>query len=104
MGNYFVYIVTNKRKTVYFTGMTNDLERRLAEHFSNAGIQKTFTGRYHCYYLLYYEKHAKPSLAIEREKEIKKLSRSKKNLIISRDNPNFEFLNDQIMEWPPARH
>lgn len=55
--NYFVYITTNPGKTVYYVGMTNDLERRLIEHRQNKGKPETFAGRYYCYNLIYYERH-----------------------------------------------
>lgn len=68
---FFVYIITNPNKTVLYTGVTNDLIRRLAEHYIERGIAKTFAGRYYCYNLLYFEKHHTSIGAIEREKEIK---------------------------------
>ena len=54
---YFVYILTNKTKTVLYTGITNNLEQRIIEHYQNRGKNKSFTSRYHVYYLLYYEPH-----------------------------------------------
>ena len=68
--NYYVYIVTNFAKIVLYTGMTNDIERRLIEHYQNRG-KATFAGKYYCYNLLYYEWHQYVQHAIEREKEIK---------------------------------
>ena len=53
--NYFVYIITNPRKTVLYTGMTNDLSVRVQQHYENRGNKKTFAGRYYCYKLLYFE-------------------------------------------------
>jgi len=50
-GNYFTYITTNKLRTVLYIGITNDLERRLEEHFENKGKPNTFTGKYGCHYL-----------------------------------------------------
>jgi len=101
MGNYFTYITTNPKKMVLYTGMTNDLESRIIEHFSNRGQRKTFAGRYYCYFLIYYESFHSPIHAIEREKEIKAMSRKQKNELISTQNPTFVFLNSQIMKWPP---
>lgn len=57
--------------------------------------------RYHCYYLLYYENHDTPSGAIEREKEIKKWNRVKKELLTNSYNPAWNFLNNEIIDWPP---
>ncbi len=44
--NYFVYIVTNKTRTVLYVGVTNDLLQRIVEHFLNDGKQDTFAGKY----------------------------------------------------------
>src|SRR5690606_21682735 len=90
----FVYILTNKNKTVLYVGVTNNLARRVAEHRAEAeGLRKSFCGRYNCYYLLYYEQFKRPLEAIAREKELKKWSREKKDLLISSDNPNWEFID-----------
>jgi putative endonuclease len=102
MGNYFVYILTNPAKSVLYVGMTNHLERRLTEHYQQRGHPKTFAGRYYCYQLLYYERLSTPGQAISREKEIKKWSRSKKVDLITSMNPQWRFLNTDIMDWPPA--
>jgi putative endonuclease len=96
--NYFVYIATNPKKTVLYTGMTNDLERRLEEHCANAGNPGTFAGKYHCNNLVYYERFTFVDQAIEREKEIKKWSRIKKEALINSVNPEWRFLNDDIKE------
>ncbi|WP_420577159.1 GIY-YIG nuclease family protein [Ekhidna sp.] len=101
MGNYFAYITTNPRKTVLYTGMSNDLEQRVVEHFLNRGNPRTFAGRYYCYFLLYYERFPTPSQAIEREDEIKAMTRKEKEELIATENPNWHFLNSSIMEWPP---
>lgn len=96
--NYFVYIVTNPKKTVLYVGVTNDLERRLEEHFANAGLRKTFAGRYFCYNLLHWERFQYIEHAIKREKEIKTWSRRKKEDLINEFNPKWRFLNDDIRE------
>lgn len=94
--NYFAYITTNKKKTVLYVGMTNDLYTRLVQHKENAGKRQTFAGRYHCYYLVYWERHGQVEHAIEREKEIKGWRREKKEKLISEFNPEWRFLNDEI--------
>nr|MBK9650721.1 GIY-YIG nuclease family protein [Bacteroidota bacterium] len=95
--NYFVYIVTNKNRTVLYTGVTNDLERRLYEHEKNSkSINKTFTGRYNAYFLIYWESFQYIQHAIEREKEIKGWTRLKKENLINGFNPDWKFLNDEI--------
>ena len=96
-----VYIVTNPGKTVLYTGVTNDLGQRLVEHYSERGRKDSFAGRYYCYNLLYYETYDNPDDAIFREKQIKDLSRSGKEQLIAEMNPNWEFLNSQILDWPP---
>ncbi len=73
--NYFVYITSNFGKTVLYTGMTNDLKRRLLEHYANRGKQNHFASRYFSYKLLYYESYDKPNEAINREKEIKDIKK-----------------------------
>ncbi|MCZ2223296.1 MAG: GIY-YIG nuclease family protein, partial [Chitinophagales bacterium] len=68
--NYFLYILTNYKKTVLYTGVTNDLKRRLYEHKSGIN-SSSFTSKYNCYYLVYMERHQYIQHAIDREKEIK---------------------------------
>ncbi len=99
--NYFVYILTNKARKVLYTGMTNDLESRIIEHYLERGKGGTFTVRYFCYWLLYYESHTEINDAIDREKEIKSWRRDKKERLINSFNPEWRFLNETIMEWPP---
>lgn len=98
-GNYFVYITTNPNRTVVYVGVTNDLGRRLSEHYENRGQPKTWAGRYYCYYLVWWERHQNPMDAISREKEIKKWRREKKNQLIESVNPHWEFLNKEIGAW-----
>lgn len=91
-GNYFVYIITNPGKTVLYTGVTNDLKTRMQQHYENRGNKKSFAGRYYCYRLLYYERFTDVEQAIAREKEIKDLSRQKKEDLITNQNPHWNFL------------
>lgn len=65
--NYFIYITTNPAFTVLYTGVTNNLERRIQEHYANRGKQDSFAGKYHCYNLLYYERYDYIQHAIARE-------------------------------------
>ena len=90
--NFFVYIITNPGKTTLYTGVTNDLKRRLGEHYANRGKKETFAGRYYCYQLIYYERYESIVMAIEREKEIKDLSREKKMELIKSTNPSLAFI------------
>jgi putative endonuclease len=92
--NYFVYIITNPAKTTLYVGVTNDIKRRLFEHYENRGNNKTFAGRYYCYKLVYYEYFNDINEAIGREKQIKKYRREKKEILINQFNKGWKFLND----------
>ena len=96
--SYYVYIITNKNKTVLYTGITNNLRRRLWEHEQNSipFRSKTFAGKYNAYFLIYYEQFDYVLNAIAREKEIKGWRRSKKEDLIKTMNPEWHFLNDGI--------
>ena len=95
--NYFVYIVTNKYRTTLYIGMTNDIQRRILQHyFDSQNSRKSFAGKYNCYDLVYYESFDTPIEAITREKELKKWRREKKNNLIISFNPKWESLNNQI--------
>ena len=89
---FYVYILTNRSKTVLYTGVTNNLKLRLYQH-ENKLNPNSFTSRYNTYFLIYYEKFGWIQQAIEREKEIKNLSREKKLNLIREFNPDLEFLN-----------
>ncbi|MEO1030091.1 MAG: GIY-YIG nuclease family protein [Bacteroidota bacterium] len=94
--NYYVYILTNKTRTVLYTGVTNNLKDRLVYHNNPEPFSKTFTARYKCYYLLYYEHFSEIKDAIKREKQIKGWSRSKKEALINIKNGEWKFLNEEI--------
>jgi putative endonuclease len=89
--DYYVYITTNTTKNVFYTGMTNNIRRRMREHRKNKGISKTFAGKYYCHKLIYYETLATPKEAIDREKEIKNMSRKDKIDLIKTKNPSMHF-------------
>jgi len=92
----FVYLLTNKHKTVLYIGVTSDLKDRLLKHLSRE--IKGFTSRYNCYYLVYYEGFDYISDAIKREKQLKVWTRMKKEGLINSTNPEWEFLNDEILK------
>jgi len=94
--NYYVYIITNMNKTVLYTGVTNDLKRRLYEHENR--LLPGFTKRYNCHYIVYYEHFTFIEHAIDREKEIKKWRREKKDRLITKFNPEWKFLNEEIYD------
>jgi putative endonuclease len=97
--NYFVYILTNKHKTVLYTGVTNNLAKRLYLHKLDAQTKKIhFTGKYNVVYLIYWERFQYIQHAILREKQIKGLMREKKEKLISDFNPDWNFLNKEIEE------
>ena len=90
--NYFVYIITNPRKTVLYSGVTNNLQIRIQQHFENRGNLKTFAGKYYCYNLLHHKHYRYIQHAIEREKEIKLMMRDKKESLINEQNLNWDFI------------
>jgi putative endonuclease len=94
--NYYVYILTNKTKTVLYTGVTNNLKERLYYHKNPEPYSKAFTTKYRCFYLIYYEHFFEIEDAISREKEIKGWSRSKKESLIVNFNPSWSFLDTDI--------
>lgn len=103
---YYVYIITNKYRSTFYIGMTNNLGLRLQQHKENIekGI-KTFATKYNIEFLVYYEKFTWIEEAIAREKEIKGWRRDKKIELIKLFNDNFEFLNSKFIKdyvIPPA--
>jgi putative endonuclease len=95
--NYFVYILTNYERKVLYIGITNDISRRLFEHKEDSLTNKKhFCGKYKCYYLIYFERFHDVNRAIQREKEIKKWRREKKEILINSTNKEWKFLNDNV--------
>ena len=92
----YVYITTNPIRTTLYIGVTNDLVRRLEEHLQNKGKPETFAGKNYCYNLVYYEHFSHVSYAIDRETEIKKWRREKKDALINSFNPEWKFLNKEL--------
>ena len=86
--SYYVYILTNKYRNVLYTGMTNDLIRRVYEHRNHLD-KDSFTAKYNVTKLVYYEETTDVRAAIEREKQIKSWSRMKKSLLVREKNPGF---------------
>jgi putative endonuclease len=87
---YCVYILTNQRNTVLYTGVTGDLRARVQQHREK--LLPGFTNRYNVSKLVYYEAGVDASGAIAREKQIKAGSRSKKIELINRLNPEWRDL------------
>ena len=91
-----VYIVTNRFNTVLYTGVTNNLLRRVTEHKKNLG--RTFTGKYLANKLVYYEVTDNMYNAIVREKQIKGGSRQKKIDLVNSFNPEWRDLTEELFE------
>jgi putative endonuclease len=91
---YYVYIMTNKRNTVLYTGVTNDLKRRVFEH--KAKLAAGFTKRYNVDRLVYYEFSPDIEGAISREKQIKGGSRAKKIALVDSVNVEWNDLFDEL--------
>ena len=85
---YYVYIMTNQSNTVLYTGVTNDLARRVYEHKSKLDPH-SFTAKYNINKLVYYENTTSVESAILREKQLKAGSRRKKVDLINEFNPNW---------------
>ena len=86
-----VYILTNQLHTVYYTGVTSDLQQRMLQHLSKL-YPESFTAKYNCNKLVWYESFAQISEAILREKQIKNGSRSNKTDLIHSLNPEWNDL------------
>ena len=94
MHEYYVYIVTNINHTVLYTGVTNDLYRRVEQHRSGEGGK--FTSRYYLTKLVYYKVYAYVDDAIQREKLIKGGSRQKKIDLVNEMNPAWKDLFEEM--------
>ena len=96
----YVYLLTNPNRTVLYIGVTNDLNRRLAEHSNNLGNHSKFTGRYQTNLLVYFEILPDATQAIAREKELKGWSRLKKENLIAGFNPEWEAIDLETWTGP----
>ncbi len=94
---YYVYILTNWNNHVLYTGVTNDLERRLYEH--RHGVNEGFSKRYNTHKLVYYADFHNTEDAIAYEKTIKGWTRAKKNALIEEQNPYWKDLSADWPEW-----
>ena len=91
---YYVYILTNKRHTVFYTGITNNLERRVWEHKQK--IIQGFTKKYNIEKLVYFEVFEDVLEAIRREKQIKDWVRRRKIALIEKMNPEWKDLSEYL--------
>jgi len=90
----YVYILTNKNNTTLYTGVTNDLKRRIYEHKEK--LVKGFSKKFNLGKLVYYEVSDGMAAAIEREKQIKNYSRIKKIELIQNMNEHWKDLYEKL--------
>ena len=91
----FVYMLTNERGTVLYTGCTGDLKERL--RFHKRGLIAGFTKKYNLHGLIYFERHSDMDSARRRERELKGKTRAKKDLLIKSVNPIFAELSPELV-------
>jgi len=91
---FYVYMLTNFKNTVIYTGVTNDLIRRVFEH--RMKLRDGFTKRYNITKLVYYEEFVDVKNALTREKQIKGGSRRKKVELIDKFNPEWRDLFEEM--------
>ena len=94
MRYYFVYILTNKKNKVLYTGVTNNLYRRVCQHKEGKGSK--FTLKYHVTKLVYYEIFENVMDALNREKQLKGGSRKRKIDLVNEVNPDWHDLFDEL--------
>jgi len=93
--SFYVYILTNRNNRVLYTGVTNDLLRRVYEHKHHLD-RNSFTAQYNIEKLVYFEETSSSRAAIEREKQIKGWNRARKNALVDQMNPDWEDLWERI--------
>jgi putative endonuclease len=94
----FVYILSNKNRTITYIGVTSDMERRMIEHKTGSGSR--FTSKYQLHDLMYYENYSLIIDAIDREKQLKNWYKAWKWNLIKEENPK---LKDLSADWFTAK-
>ena len=94
--NYYVYILSSNTNVTIYTGITNDLIRRVYEH-RNEADPKSFTAKYKAHKLVYFEQTTDVRAALEREKQIKSWKRARKNALVETMNPHWRDLYPDIL-------
>ena len=94
--NYYVYILSNPTNVTIYTGVTNDLIRRVYEH-KNHLDPTSFTAKYNVNKLVYYDMCGDVNAAIAREKQIKSWNRKRKNQLIDEMNPEWKDLYPELL-------
>ncbi len=89
--NAFVYIMSNKSRSTFYIGVTNDLQRRIIEHRNGEGSE--FTKKYKLHSLIYFERMSDIVTAIKREKQLKRWHREWKLNLIKEQNPELKDLS-----------
>ena len=92
---WYVYIMANKRDGVIYIGVTNNLDERVKEHRLKI-FPKSFTAKYNCDKLIYFEKFENGADAVKREKRFKKWKRDWKIELIEEMNPTW---TDLTLNW-----
>jgi putative endonuclease len=93
---FYVYMMTNRSRVVFYTGIANSLIRRVGQH--QKGEIEGFTKTYHVNRLVFYEGFKDPRASISREKEIKGWRRSRKNALVEKLNPKWTDLSSTLFQ------
>lgn len=93
---YYLYILATSKNAMLYIGVTNDMARRLSEHQS--GETNGYTKKFHVHKLVYFESFEDVRNAIDREKQLKRWSRAKKNALVERMNPEWKDLGNLFLQ------
>ena len=93
---YYVYMMSNAHRNLLYTGITNDLARRVYEHKHHLDPD-SYTAKYNIHKLVYFESTSDVKAAIEREKQIKGWNRKRKNKLVESKNPSWAELYESIL-------
>ena len=93
---YYVYILADSLNRTIYTGVTNDLLRRVYEHKNNCD-PNSFTAKYNVHKLVYFEETTDVRAAIEREKQIKSWNRKRKDKLVAEKNPSWQDLYNDLL-------
>ena len=99
---YYVYILTNQNNKVMYVGMTNNLKRRIYEHKNK--LVDGFSKKYNLNKLVYFESSSQIEPILNREKEIKKWRREKKNNLVESMNPEWKDLSIELNMFDEMSH
>lgn len=102
MSTFYVYILASQRNGTLYIGLTNDIERRIAEHKNK--IYQGFTAKYNVNMLIYFEEHDTYDEAVTREKQLKKWKRIWKLNLIGKENPDWKDLSADWFDSPQERN